>query len=110
MNINRKLKETATWWAITPDGYGGETFAAPVKIACKWENALELKAGKEATKEIISRAAVYTDRDVSVGDYLCQGDQTAHNDPTVIAGPFKITVFDRITDLRGVQTLRRAIL
>jgi hypothetical protein len=110
MDVNGKLVHTATWWATSPDGFGGDTFVAPVKIKCRWEDRYELIAGVGATKELVSQAIVYVDRDISEGDYLCRDDQTTQSDPTTVVGAYKVQHYGVVTDLRNVQSLRRAML
>lgn len=113
MNTERNLRQTATWWATTPDGFGGDTFAAPIAIKCRWEDRNEVipeLAGLPATKEKISKAIVYVDRDMVIGDYLGLGDLTASANPTLVTGPLKVQAFNKVTDLRNVSVLRRAKL
>jgi hypothetical protein len=107
---DRALDQDITWWAVSPDGYGGDAFAAPVLIQGRWQDRQELYIGQVDRSEHISKAMVFVDRDIAVGDYLCQGDQTAHSDPTVLGGAYKSQRFDSITDLRNANTLRRATL
>lgn len=112
MNVNRKLKHSATWWAATPDGYGGNTFVAPVLIKCRWEDNQQLlrDTGTIITKEQSSQAVVFVDRAVSIGDYLCKGDLTASADPTAVQGAYPVQNYGKVTDLRDVDVLHKAVL
>jgi hypothetical protein len=106
---SRALNQDATLWAASPSGYGGDAFTAPTLVKCRWEARHETFVGILDRREIISNAVVFIDRDVEVGDYLAEGDQTAQADPTTITA-FKVQRFDRLTDLRSLTTLRRAVL
>lgn len=110
MNIDRKLNQVGTWWSTTPNGYGGDNFGTPTKISMRWEDLQEVIPAAEGTKEKISNAVVFVDRDISVGDYLCQGDHTIDSDPTLVDGALKVQHYGKVTDLRNVQSLRRAML
>lgn len=113
MDTNRNLKQSVTWWAIAPDGFGGDTFAAPVVIKCRWEEKQEVIAelsGLPATKELMSKAVVFVDRDIKVGDYLCLGDKTPIANPTTVLGALKVQTYGFVTDLRNVSVLRKARL
>lgn len=110
MRLDRNLKEKATWWAASSNGFGGSTFAAPVLIDCRWEDRQELIADVNGLGTFISNARVYVDRDVSIGDLLILGDSTSVSDPGTLARALKIRRFDKVTDLRSVNIVRRAIL
>lgn len=110
MNYQGMLKQKATWWSVSPNGFGGDIFAAPALLDCRWENRQEVFTGQIDRRELVSNAVVYLNQDVSVGDYLVEGDQTAQTDPTGVVGAFKIQRFDSIPDLRNLQKVRRAVL
>ena|SRR5256885_6192849 len=110
MNYVGMLTQKATWWSVSPDGFGGDTFAAPVLLDCRWENRQETFIGQIDRRELVSNAVVFLNQDVSVGDYLVEGDQTLQANPTGITGAFKIQRFDSIPDLRNLHKVRRAVL
>lgn len=110
MNPTKHMHQDATWWTISPDGFGGDTFGAPALVKCRWEERSEIFRGPTDDRELISQAVVYVDRIVSVGDYLCLGDQTLVADPSVLAGCYKIQRVDSCTDLRNLVSLYKAIL
>ena len=109
MNIADKLVQTVTWWSVTPDGYGGDKFAAPAALVCRWEDTAVAFSSALDHRELISTAIVYTAQDIAVGDYLFLGTSAA-TDPTAIVGAYKIHRFDKTPDLRSLNTLRRAVL
>ena len=108
---SRGLKGVATWWATTPNGSGGDLFAAPVLIVCRWSDKQEKFVGQLDRIERVSKDVVYVDRHVAVGDYLAPGDQTSFADPTVIniTNADKILRFERVPDLRNLESLYKAI-
>lgn len=106
----RNLREDVTHWPISgSDGYGGFTFATPIKLKGRWEEkaVLFLSANNE---EQVSEAVVYIDADVVAGDYLGRGDLTATADPTTIDGPYRIRQRMKVTDLRNLTAIRTAFL
>lgn len=109
--MSDKLMEDITWWSVTAgDGYGGDAVASPVLIKGRWEDRQEKYIGQIDRRELISNAIIFTDRDVAVGDYLCRGDQVAQVNPTLVGGAYKIQQFRRVSDLRNVEYVRRAVL
>lgn len=110
MDINKNLRQEATWWAVSPNGFGGDTFAAPVKIKCRWEDRQELVPDMEGTTSFISNAMVFVDRDIPIGSVLILGDSSGVADPTTLKGSFKVRRMDKVTDLRSANTVRRVTL
>jgi len=108
----RGLKQTATWWAVTPDGTGGDLFGAPVLVACRWENRQETYVGQIDRREHVSKAIVYVDREVAVGDYLALGDHSAVSSPVDLSGDIadKIQRQQLFPDLRNIEAQYKAIL
>lgn len=103
-------RQDATWWSVTPNGFGGDDFGTPALLKVRWEIRSETFVGQLDRKEFISSAVVFLGDDVSVGDFLCLDDHIGEADPTVLSGAHKIQKFDKFTDLRSVSTIRRAIL
>lgn len=110
MNYKGMLKQKATWWSVAPDSFGGDIFGTPLLLDCRWESRSEVFIGQIDRRELVSNAVVFLDRDISVGDYLFEGDQTLVADPSGLAGSFKVQRFDKIPDLRNLEAVRRAIL
>lgn len=109
MNIAGKLNQDATWWSVTPNGYGGDKFALPVAIKCRWEERQEVYTSAVDRTELTSNAVIYVGRDVAVGDYLLLGTSIV-TDPSSLQTAFKIQRFDKVPDLRSLETLRRVVL
>lgn len=109
MDMASKLNQTATWWSVTPDGYGGDKFALPTQIKCRWEERQEVFTSAVDRTEHISNAVIFADRDLAVGDYLLLGVSTLA-DPSALQEAFKIQRFDKIPDLRSLEAVKRAVL
>ena len=103
-----RFPQQITYWAATPDGFGGNTFSDPQVIKGRWEDSVE-ETVDSAGNKIISRAIVYLATDIEVGGYLFLGNSTA-NDPTLIANTFPARRFDKIPDVRSASYLRKAVL
>ena len=109
--LTGKLPDKATWWPVSGnDGYGGDTVSAPVLIDTRWEDRREKFFGALDKRELVSNAVVMMETDISVGDYLCKGDQTGQANPATVAGSYKVQRFDKIPDLRSLDSVRRAVL
>lgn len=107
---SRNLKETLTLWPKTgSDGYSGFKFGAPVTLNGRWEERGVLFRTPE-NEEVVSIGVVYMDQDVVVGDYIAQGDQTATADPTTLPAAWQIRGYNKNTDLRNLQSIRKAFL
>ncbi len=108
--LTRYLKEDVTHWTMTgTDGYGGFTFAAPIKVKGRWEDKAELFINED-NEQVVSAAVVFLGDDIAVGDYLGQGDLTETADPTTIDGPYRIQQRQKTSDLRNLTSLRKAFL
>lgn len=101
------LTQTATLWSKTGrDGYGNPTFAAPVQIPCRWERRTE-QVKSVSGDIILSRARVFLDRDVELGDYLFLGT-SATADPRDVATAFEVLDFKSTPSLEGTSFERKA--
>jgi hypothetical protein len=109
--LSGRLPHTVTWWRVTgPNGFGGDSVDSPVLIEGRWEERQETFYGAIDRRELVSKAVVYVDRDMSVGDYLCLENKADQTDPTVVSGAMKIQRFDKMPDLRNLDAVRRAVL
>jgi hypothetical protein len=61
-------------------------------------------------RELVSKAVVFLDRAVAVGDYLAPGDESANVDPTLVSTAEKVQRYQKFPDLRTLETLHKAIL
>ncbi len=108
--VNRGLKQFATHWAVSPNGTGGDLFAQPVLLRCRWENRQETFVGQLDRKEQVSKSVVLTDRPVAVGDYLAYGDLLTVLDPTLESTADKVKRFQTFPDLRNLEAQHKSLL
>lgn len=113
MNLTRKLNQFATIWANpVADGYGGFTFSTPVKVSCRWEGTTQLVLNPTTGREVVSTASVWLNSDVSIseGGMLAEGDQTAYSSPYEAEGARTVILVVRVPDMKGTETVVRAML
>ena len=71
--LNRTCKQTCVFWGSpNEDGYGGQTWADPIEIACRWEDKEQLIRQDDGI-EISSRAIVYVLQDVDLEGMMYLG-------------------------------------
>jgi hypothetical protein len=113
--ISHNLHQDVTHWSVTgSDGFGGFTFAAPVLLAGRWQEAHELFLTPN-NEEVLSNAIVYLENDVDVGDFLALGDYAnplvgPTLTPPEVDGAYRIRQRNKTTDLRNLIALRKAFL
>lgn len=100
------LTDCVTVWPTSTDEFGGHAFGEPIHLNARWQNSQE-KYVKLDGNEHVSRAVVYLDCDVSLGDFIAQGELSG--DP-ISQGALEIQAFASTHDLRRLQTIRKAIL
>jgi hypothetical protein len=117
------LTDLAVYWApVGPDDTGRKTYAAPVEVKCRWE-----EAGQEfmdpAGNRRVSTAVVYTDVDTEplgvlwhstkkVGDTAGSAisELTDEDDPFANAGAYEIQRFAKLPTFDGDEFLRTSYL
>ena len=109
MSFRDHPQDITVWQPGVNDGVGGFTFPAPTLIKGRWEEKQELFKDPKG-EEQMSEAIVYVDTDVSVGEYLAEGDQTGTADPTTLSNAHRIRKYLKIPDLRQNNYERKAIL
>ena len=71
--LNRACKQTCIYWSSpNEDGYGGQVWATPIEIACRWEDKEQLIRQDDGI-EISSRAIVYVLQDVDLEGMMYLG-------------------------------------
>lgn len=109
------LRQTAVLWANpTSDGQGGRTFDDPVETNVRWEQQQELFTDASG-QERLSRAVVFIDRDVAVGEYLFLGglddlSSAEESDPLIVGDAYEIMKFEKIPDLSASRSVRKVWL
>lgn len=111
--IVKMRKQLAVWWQRnpTPDRYGAYTFASPVEIKVRWDDASVEFLDPMGEKQT-SRSVVYTDRAMTPGDRLSRGelDSNTPGDPLSVTDTYEVRRFDRTPNLRATETLFTAYL
>lgn len=103
------LNQTATYWARQgTDGLGGYAYAAPVTIACRWQNTNDMFRDQQG-REVVSAAVVYVDREMAIGDYLYLGTSAAA-DPKSVSGSEEIRGYNTSPDLSNSEILVKVML
>jgi len=95
------------WGAPTPDGEGGETFAAPVPLKGRWEDRND-EFTTPTGESAVSRATVFLQQDVVVGGYLMLGTSAAPI-PANEANAQEIRAFIKVPAIRHNWYERRAL-
>jgi hypothetical protein len=104
----RNMHQTATYWAPGGnDGFGGQTFAAPVALACRWQDVAEMFRDPQG-REVVSEAIVYTAERVAVGGYLFLGSSGEPSPPAL--GAKEVRQLDVSPNLRNTEELHKAYL
>lgn len=106
----RHLNRTGTYWSTVPDGFGGYTFSPPQEMKCRWEALAELFFSSFTGKEEVSRAVVFVDTDLSVGDWVAEGSHLGIPDPSGLVGAYPIRSWSKVPDLRNMTFVRKALL
>jgi len=114
--IHKKwYKQTAVYWGSpTPDGSGGETFAAPAEISVRWETYTELLVDTSGS-EHVTNAKVWCESDLVENGYLYLGTITSISEslrtyPLSVEGAFPIIKVEEVPSVRNETPTKRYIL
>lgn len=103
------LNQQATYWMKTGiNGFSEPTFAVPVTVICRWEDRTD-KIITPTGADTLSRARVFLDQDMAIGDYLFLGDSVA-SDPRTVIGAYEIKDFRKSPSLDASDFERKAFL
>lgn len=103
-------KQTITYWASpVPDGFGGNSYTAPVTLLARWEDKNERFINDLGIEEL-SASIVYVQQDIALGEFLALGDQTGSADPADVPSAFVVKQFDKITSVQNVDIVRKVYL
>ena len=97
--ITKNLKSTVTYW--TPgvrDVFGAITFSKST-IKGRWEERAEQLIDRTG-QEVVSRAVVYVDTDVTLDGYLLEGSSTAADPTTLASDAYQVRGWRKIPDLK----------
>jgi hypothetical protein len=105
-------RQKAIWWVQGAlDRYGNPTFDAPVEVDCRWEEVGQEYLSDKGEKQL-SRAVVYVDRAMQMGDRLALGamESDTPEDPIAHTGSKQIERFDVLPNLKNTENLYTAYL
>ena len=109
----RRLTDDILYWATpVPDGFGGSEFSPVSEIKGYWDEKQELFVTTESGEQMLSRAIVYLNQDVTVGGYLMQGTITndldsSGQEPETEGTAYRIMRIDKQRDMKAVNFVRK---
>lgn len=102
--IDKVSVQTAVYWGSpVDDGAGGQTFASPVEIDCRWENKNQIVVTKDAKERTVD-VIVLTNATMVVGGWLHLGTLASLASDEVI--PQNVTEAYEILSKRKVPLFR----
>lgn len=105
----RYLKDSVTYWKpSTRDSYGKITYVSGEVIDARWEDKRERFLSPRG-EELVARAVVHVNQDLLEGGFLFLGESTQAS-PKDQNKAYMIRAFEKDKDLRGVITVRKALL
>lgn len=108
-NYTDDMHQTLTYWSPgTNDGLGGLSFAAPITLACRWQNSNVLFKNVQG-KDVVSSAVVYPAQPLLPTGWLFLGTSVA-TDPRSVAGAQEIQQVGASPDLDDQCILNKAWL
>lgn len=106
-NYKRNMRQVATYWPPAGnDGSGLVSFGSPETIACRWQNKND-RVTSPSGEEFVSKAVVYTEKQLDLGGYLFLGESLAA-DPKSVG--HIIRQRGDSPNLRNTQTLHKVWL
>ncbi len=106
----RHMKQDITHWIVVgSNGFGGFTYGPPSVMLGRWEQIATRFVAADG-EETTSSAVAYVPKDIVVGDYLAEGDHKHLTDPSILPAAFRARQFQRITDLRNMNAVRKVFM
>jgi hypothetical protein len=108
------LTQTAVYWnSPVPDGYGGWTWAAPVEIACRWQDSSD-KSVTITGENDFDGFMLWTETVMRLGGVLYLGNLTdltpsERSDPTILNNFIRIKKTLILRSTRNERKLYKAI-
>lgn len=100
------------WWQEAgTDHHGQRTYAEPVEVDCRWEDRVGEYFNAKGERND-SRATVYVDREMRVGDVLKKGELDSDTSDSPISDELALPIkgFDALPKLDLSETLYTAHL
>ena len=102
----RNIELIAYWQAGPRDKFGNPTWTGPITVKGRWEDIAERFVNTDGATDT-SRARVYIDDRVNVGDYIYRGKSTASIPPDEA---HEIKQFFEVRNVQGTKRERKVIL
>jgi len=113
MNILRKLKQFAVYWApLTPDRSGATQYAAPIELPCRWEDSTQEMIDPRGDKWT-TKAEVFTAVQLTNLGILWKGryaDLVSKTDPMQNPGASAIRSHETTPGVSARETLYSSFL
>jgi hypothetical protein len=110
----RHNQKIVYWGSPVPDGVGGYTFADPIEVNGRWEDAQKLFRDASGN-EVVSDSIVYLGQDVVNKGWLWLGEiadlnSSDQDNPELLSGAKEIRSFSKIPNLKADDYERMAFL
>lgn len=102
----RYLEDGTYWKKGALDRYGNPTWDGPYTVKTRWEEISEIFVTNDG-KTDSSRARVYLDADLDIGDYIIRGKNTDSTPPNLAE---EIKQFQEVRNVKGDKRERKLIL
>lgn len=108
--LQNAYTQKVTYWAESAiDGFGNRSYNPPTVFIGRWEDRTDLTIAFEGEVKP-SKAIVYLQQDVALGDFLALGDRTVTTDPTTLTDAYVIKVFVKMPSISGGEFIRKVML
>ena len=107
--LTKNHNQDITYWSTpSPDGFGGNTYAAPVTIKGRWEDS-QKKFISSTGEESVSKAVLYMGQDMQIGGWAFLGTSVVTT-PETVANAHEIRGFNKTPNLKGTSWEREVII
>jgi hypothetical protein len=119
--ITRMRRQTCVYWEIIPgfDKFGKQQVAAPVELACRWEDVLSEYTNEQGTRQVAA-CKVFVPLQIPLGSYIWKGtladlqaaasvDSTILvNDPATVPSVTTVVGTEVLPNLKATENLNIA--
>lgn len=105
--MSNRFIETCTYWQKgSLDKFGNPSWTGPTTTKCRWEEVSELFVTTDGKTES-SRARVYLEPKLNIGDYIYRGKSGNSTPPNTAE---EIKQFFEVRNVQGTKRERKLIL
>lgn len=110
MFLDGGYNNVATYWEFTgEDGYGKNTYAAPVTLDTRWQDFSRQVIMLQDVQHQ-SRAEVWVQQSLVDNSYMALGDHTGVSNPQDLDSAYLIKDIEEIPSIDGTTYIRKAYL